>query len=128
MTESFEERCLAKATEVNAADYDGPVFVEGLGATGYFSDMDELLEYLHDEGDDRPEWAFVALVTYVTVDADHAIEYATQEHHEDIYDYIPHDAVDELKKACEKFNAAVKDAGGRSWDWDTRRKVRIPAR
>lgn len=112
-------------------DYDGPVYFEGGHGSygdGYFADVYELAEWLDDQGflsggNNRPEFAHCCTSSPVaSIDAGNILENATEEAFEDAIDQLS--GVDELRAAVDVFNAANKEV--LSWDWDVKRKARVP--
>ncbi len=108
-------------------DYDGPVYLEGVGSgsmgDGYFANLDELAEHLDLEDGARPEFAFCCTSSRViNVNIDHILESLTEDSYEGAYDDLT--GVDELAIAVNKFNDANESVI--SYETDYKRKVRIP--
>ena len=124
-----EMEALEKAEIV--IDYTGPVYFEGGDGSygdGYFTDVDELAEWLNDQelpdgGDDRPEFAFCYKeIPFRRISLDSLIESACDDMDEDASERLS--GVEELEKACNAFYEANK--GVVSYFEDRKRKVRIP--
>lgn len=110
------------------ADYDGPVFLDGVGhgsyGDGFFADVDELAEHL-DFGDsegDRPQFAFCCTSRGLCFHLDNILESATEDMHEDARDDL--EGVEALQTAVDAFIEANKSL--LTWDVDYKRKVAIP--
>lgn len=122
----IDAEALAKAELVE--DYDGPVYFEGgHGSFGdsYFSDVDELAEWLDDQDEDvvRPEFAFCCEeYPFKGLDTDQLIEQCCEEMEEDSADHL--DGVDALNEAILAFNKA--NESHISWFCDRKRKVAVP--
>lgn len=89
-----------------AADYNGPVYYEGGCGSygdGYFSDVQELADYLDDQSDDaRPSFAFCCTGRAIFLDVDRILENATEEAFEDASEQLR--GVDALRTAISVFN------------------------
>ncbi len=108
-------------------DYDGPVYLEGVGSgsmgDGYFANLDELSEHLDFEDGERPEFAFCCRpAKVINVNIDHILESLTEDSYEGAYDDLT--GVEELAAAADAFNKANESVI--SYDCDYKRKVRIP--
>ena len=123
---SFERDRLRKLAAAELVeDYAGPVYVEGLGSSGYFEDMDDLLDYLCGSRGDRswPQFANCCDVEPFEFDLDSALENEASDHHEDIVDCL--NGIAELREAVDRFNA--ENAKVASWHVDEDRKVAVPS-
>lgn len=114
---------LAKAEVVT--DYDGWVFVEGLGYNdGYFRSMDDLLDYLEDEVEEvRPERAYCCQEQPLQrLNSSDIAERICDDMYEDAYEDL--NGLKELDIALEKFFDA--NAGMKSYYPDYKRCVLVP--
>jgi hypothetical protein len=111
---------------VLVTDYDGPVYLDGVGSgsygDGYFADVYELSEHLDNYEGERPLFANCCEERGFSINLDSILESATEEMHEDCMDDLV--GVEELGAAIRAFNEANKSI--RAWDPDYKRKVAIP--
>lgn len=127
MTTRHEAERLEAAEIVD--DYEGPVYLPGVGTgsfgEGYFSDMGELARHLQSRTDIGPfEFAYCCESTVACVlDVDDILESATEGAFEEAKEHL--NSVEELERCVEIFNTI--NGGLLSWDWDPKRKIRIPA-
>jgi hypothetical protein len=107
-------------------DYDGPVYLEGVGRGSYgdafFETAQELSEHLDFHEGERPLFAHCCTARGLSIDLDTVLENATEEMYDDCRDDL--DGVDVLQSAVDAFNAANESI--RTWDPDYKRKVAIP--
>lgn len=120
-----EEVRLEGAVEVT--DYEGPVYLEGIGrgtfGEGCFSDIHELVESLDPERK-RPEFAYCCqTASFLGIDARGIYEDAATDMFEDAVEHF--NGTDQFEMAVDAFNEA--NEGLVSWHADFSRKVRIPA-
>lgn len=116
---------IAKAEKLES--WDGWVYLDGYGyKEGYFESLEDLLEYLDDDGTHpRPEWAFVCkTIPFKGPDIGNIIENCCEDMYEDAEDSLS--GLDKLELAIKEFNEANK--GMVSYYPDHKRAVRIPAR
>lgn len=115
---------LEKASLVT--DYDGPVYLDGVGngsyGEGYFADVTELSEHLDFHDGERPLFAHCCTQRGLSIDLDCILENATEEMHESARDDL--DGVEELQAAIDVFNKANESI--QTWDADYKRKVAVP--
>lgn len=80
-------RLFSKAEKLT--EWDGWVYREGYGYNdGYFSSVDELLQYCEDEGEDPPEWVFVCSETKHELDTDNILENMLDDAYEGARDHL----------------------------------------
>ena len=107
-------------------DYDGPVYLDGVGngsfGEGYFSDAQELSEHLDFHEGERPLFAHCCTQRGMSLDIDSILENATEEMYEDCYDDL--NGVEQLQEAINAFNKANDSI--QTWNADYKRKVSIP--
>lgn len=117
---------LEKAEDVTET-YTGPVYCEtytgGGWGDGYYSDMEDLLEYLSCEQDEWPEWCFACTPNVRVLDPDDAIQRICDDGYEDMGEDLM--ASEELKAACQKWSEENK-ARLTVWHTDYKRKIRVP--
>lgn len=111
------------------ADYDGPVYCEGVPGgsygDGYFESVEELADMLNDAPDDdsRPEFAFCCTKhPFPSINLSGILESACDDMDDDAYERL--DGVEELEAACAAFTEANK--GVISWYEDREHKVAVP--
>lgn len=117
---------IEKAEDVSDK-YTGWLFCEELQRhnEGYFRDLDELLDCVHDleEDETRPEWAFACDEHFPHwPDSSDVIEQLTQDMYEDAANDF--DGCKQLDKALKAF--ARKNTHLKTYYPDMKRKVRIP--
>ena len=122
----WQQERLDKAKLVN--DYDGPVYLEGIGrgsyGDGYFSDVHELAESIPTAVEtDGTRFAFCCESRNTSLDFDSIIENLAEEMFEDAADSL--NGLDELREAIDAFNLANESVI--TWDVDYERKVAIPS-
>jgi hypothetical protein len=93
---------------------------------GYFSSVEDLVDYCYGADIPTPEWAFCCKPRRFTLDAARAIEQAEVNIDLDSVDnYEPtYKGLEEFKEACRVFTEANQHVC--TWAEDTKRKVRIP--
>lgn len=103
--ECRERKMLARATVIDAADYNGPVSAAGNGSwgEGYSGSVDELIEWCDDNDEPVPVYCHPCKANPLRLDAERILENATEEQHEDAGDQIV-DA-DVLVEFIEAWNA-----------------------
>jgi hypothetical protein len=121
-----ERKRFDKAEKLSLEEYaDDPVFWEGHTGgygEGYFSGVDELLDYCETEGVDVPAYVWACKSKALSLDGDSILESALdgQEMYEDAGDDIPQDARDRLQAYLDVW---TKEVGLRSWSPDYMRAV-----
>jgi hypothetical protein len=96
---------LANATAVPEQDYTGPVYVEAYEE--FYSSMDDFRDAFwadHDSDEAfEPGPVFACTCFGYHLDAEHAVEQALEEHHEDAFDHIGDAAVSELQVLMDQW-------------------------
>ena len=88
-----EEKVLSKAIKAEYKDvpleYKEMLYSESYGYNeGYFTDIDEFIEYCEDNDIEVPKYVWSTTKTELSIDAGYIIEYACDELHEDAYQNI----------------------------------------
>lgn len=118
-----EKARFEKSTKLAIEQVDGPLYWEGhVGSMGdgYFSDIDELLDYCEQDGVDVPEYVWACEEQKLGINAEHIVENAVSDMGEDAYDSVPEKAVDSLQAYLDVWCAEV---GLSSWSPDYSRSV-----
>jgi hypothetical protein len=92
--EAFE-----RAEKIKFEDYHGEmVFFDdcSLGNEGYMS-TDDVEDHFCDSDKELPEFAWACDWFGISIDVDHVLETALEEHHEDAFDLVSQADIDELK-------------------------------
>lgn len=96
-----EARRFEKATKINVADYDDPLYVDGIGegdyGDGYFSDIDVLEEHCADREAGMPTYAWACSESGYAFDADRLVDDALEEFYDGAKDQLSAGAVEELQ-------------------------------
>lgn len=119
-----EAELLEKAEDVSAS-YDGPVYYDGLSGDwgeGFFSDVETLVDRLHDEEADRPEFVFCCKPIVKELDIESAIENLCQDGYEDMDSHLV--IPPELTEAVALFNK-INCMALHVWETDYTQKVRV---
>lgn len=89
---------------------------------GFFSEMDELLEYCEENDVDVPEYVWSTTKRGISISADDILEQACEELHEDARDRLVGE--DELQKFLDEW--CKKQAGAESYEVDYKYAIRVP--
>lgn len=111
-----------RVSKAEVVEYNGGPLSLELDAV-YFSDLDELYEYLEcnfDSKDDWPEWVHPCDKNEFFMDIQNLLESALDEHHEDAYDHLID--VEELDKFVDGW---VKKQKLVSWESNWNKKIRV---
>jgi hypothetical protein len=121
-----ERKRFEKAEKLSLEAYaDDPVFWEGhVGryGEGYFSGVDEVLDYCETEGFEVPEYVWACTATDFSLDAANIIEseLESQEMYEDAADNVSEEARKRLQAYLDVW---TKEVGIRSWNTDYSRAI-----
>lgn len=117
----------AKAVGMDEAE-DGWICADDIGyRDGYFSSIDELVEYCADEGVTLPSFVLPCSRVTASIDLGTVFEHLDEEYggEDSVTDQFPDSK--ELEAAVDAFNAALKADGPRMYQADYRRVIIIDA-
>lgn len=112
-----------KAQKLTIEQYDGPLYWEGHAASmgdGYFSGLDEVLDYCENEGIDVPEYVWACTRDDFKIEAETAVSHALSDMYEEAFDSISEKAMQSLQGY---LDAWCKETAIVGWSSDHSRAV-----
>jgi hypothetical protein len=95
-----EKARFEKSAKLTIEQYDGPLYWEDHSASmgdGYFSGLDEVLDYCENEGVDVPEYVWACTRDDFKIDAQQVVEHALSDMYEEAFDSISEKAMQSLQ-------------------------------
>jgi predicted RNA-binding Zn-ribbon protein involved in translation (DUF1610 family) len=114
-----------KAVKLVMEDYEGPVYWEGheggLG-DGYFSGIDEVLDYCEDEGVSVPEYVWACTPHPFTLDAENILEHELER--QEMYENAGEGITDDARKRLQAYLTVwAQEQHITGWQYDYTRAV-----
>jgi hypothetical protein len=118
-----DDRKFSLSNKIYALEYGDPVFWEGHEGSmgdGYFSNVEEVIEYCADNDIDPPTHVWACSNLPFSIDTDSILESAFEQHFEGARDMLSEEARQELEQFLQNW---CQKQGIESWQTDYRRSV-----